>query len=62
MEILLRVFDLAHVEMANAADGILLVYDCGGLPLCLGKNNVNKVLKQKNMYRMLMRLEWNDSF
>ena len=43
MEGLLGELALAHVELANARDGIVLVDDSGGLALGLGEHNVHKV-------------------
>ena len=40
----LRELDLSHVELADAVDGPAIVYDCWGLPLSFGQNNIHKVL------------------
>lgn len=45
MEVLLSVFHFAHVKLTNARYLIMFVDNCRCLTLCLGKNNVNEVLK-----------------
>jgi hypothetical protein len=51
--VLLRVLDLARVELANAADGVLLVDDGGRLALRLGQDDVDKVLGRRHHSHLL---------
>lgn len=44
MKELLAGFNLSHVKLAYATDGILLVYDRGSFPLGFRKDNVDKIL------------------
>lgn len=48
VEVLLRELDLAHVEAADAGDGISLVHDSRGLALGLAQDDVDEVLRLRH--------------
>ena len=45
MEVLLSKLDFSHIKLSDASYFVLFVDNCGSLPLGLGQDNVNEVLK-----------------
>ena len=48
MKVLLSELDLPGVELPDPRDFVVLVDHCRGLTLCLGQDDVNKVLRRRH--------------